>query len=128
MQTDEIVKLTHKRVTALIKARHEAAARAQAVPEGSDHDGPERRRAARWPFKGAVEMWPAGGDGRVVTHATCLNISETGMGASCDEPLEPGSILDVAIHLPEMTLCGRAAVRYCAPVRSQFNVGMEFLF
>jgi hypothetical protein len=123
MRTEEIVRLTPHRIVAIIKARQEAAA----IPL-ADHNGPERRRSPRWPFKGAVEIWPDGGDGSVVTHATCLNISETGMGLSSDEHIAPGQTVEVAIHLPEATLCGRAAVRYCAQVRDQFMVGMEFLF
>lgn len=122
MQTSEIVKLTRKRITGLIRARQESAGHVDPSP------GPERRRAPRWPFKGAVEIWPSGGDGRQVWHATCLNISDTGMGLSTDEHLDPGSLMEVAIHLPEMTLCGKATVRYCAEVRHQFMVGMEFQF
>lgn len=121
MRTEEIVRLTKKRVNALITARQEA------------HDmdaspGPERRRHPRWPFKGPVEIWPEGGDGTNVTHGTCLNVSESGLGLSCDEHLQPGSTVEIAVHLPEMTLCGKAAVRYCAEVRDQFMVGMEFIF
>lgn len=124
MRTEEIVRLTRHRLTGIIKQRQDSAA--LPLPEG--HDGPERRRYARWPFKGAVEVWPDGGDGSQVKHATCLNLSETGMGLSSDEHIAPGEVVEVALHLPEMTLCGRAAVRYCAEVRGQFMVGMEFIF
>jgi hypothetical protein len=123
MRTEEIVRLTRNRIVGIINARQDAAA----IPL-PDHSGPERRRYTRWPFKGAVEIWPDGGDGREVKHATCLNISETGMGLSSDEHITPGQVVEVAIHLPEMTLCGRATVRYCAEIRGQFMVGMEFIF
>lgn len=123
MRTDEIVKLSSSRIVAIIKARQEAAE----IP-CPENPGSERRRYPRWPFKGAVEIWPDGGDGSKTTHATCLNISETGMGLSSDVHLPPGSVVEIALHLPEMTLCGRAAVRYCAEIRKQFMVGMEFLF
>lgn len=122
MQTQEIVKLTQKRIADIVKARQESGKLSDELPHV------ERRKHPRWPFKGAVELWPEGVDGRSLTHATCLNLSETGMGLSCDEHLNPGQPMEVAIHLPEMTLCGRAVVRYCAEIRGQFMVGMEFLF
>ncbi len=88
----------------------------------------ERRKYPRWPFHGAVELWPEGSQGRHAVHGTCLNISETGVGLGTDEHVDPGQIMEIALHLPEMSLCGRAVVRYCAEVRRQFMVGMEFLF
>ena len=122
MQTQEIVKLTRKRIAEIVKARQDAGK----LPTEQSHV--ERRKSARWPFKGAIELWPDGADGRSLTHGTCLNISETGMGLSCDEHLNPSQIMEVAIHLPEMTLCGRATVHYCAEVRGQYMIGMEFVF
>lgn len=123
MQTDEIVRLTRSRLAAVIEARQRAA-----NAPFSEHQGPERRQYTRWPFKGAVEIRPDGGDGSQVKHATCLNLSETGMGLSSDQHIAPGQVVEIALHLPEMTLCGRATVRYCAEIRNQFMVGMEFLF
>jgi hypothetical protein len=122
MQTEEIVKLTRKRIAAIVKARQESGKLTDSLP------GPERRHHPRWPFKGAVELWPDGTGARSQLHGTCLNISETGVGLSCDKHLQPGDIMEVAVHLPEMSLCGRAAVRYCAQVRGQYMVGLEFLF
>lgn len=124
MRTEEIVKLTRSRIAGIIQARQDAAS----IPCPENHEGSERRRYPRWPFKGPVEIWPVGGDGSKVTHATCLNISETGMGLSTDNHLDPGTQVEIALHLPEMTLCGRANVRYCAEVRNQFMLGMEFLY
>ncbi len=123
MHTDEIVKLSRKRVAAVVAARREAGGEPKV-----QHEGAEKRRDPRWPFQGAIELWPDGGDGRVVTHGTCLNLSETGVGLSCDEHMVPGQVMEIAVHLSEVTLCGRATVRYCAPVRGQFMVGMEFVF
>jgi len=123
MRTEEIVRLTRKRVLAILKARQDAATLPDDNPEGH-----ERRHYPRWPFKGAVEIWPDGAANNKAIHATCLNLSETGMGLSCDEHLTPGTVMEIALHQPEMTLCGRATVRYCAQIRDQFMVGMEFLF
>ena len=122
MQTDEIVKLTRKRVADILKDRRES----EKLPESAP--GQERRHHPRWPFKGAVELWPAGADGRSQMHGTCLNLSETGVGVSCDTHLQPGEVMELAIHLAEVTLCGRAVIRYCADVRGQFMIGLEFLF
>ena len=124
MQTDEIVKLSRKRIAALCKSRQEACEAAQQ----EHHDGLEKRRHSRWPFKGAVELWPDGDDGRHAVHGTCMNLSESGIGLSCDQHLVPNTIMEIAVHLPEFTFCGRATVRYCAEVRKQFMVGMEFIF
>ncbi|MBI4582304.1 MAG: PilZ domain-containing protein [Planctomycetes bacterium] len=123
MDIEEIVRLTRQQVAAVIEARQKTA-----LGETEHPVAHERRRHTRWPFKGAVEIWPENGDGRIVTHGTCLNIGETGLGLSCDEHLQPGSTVEIAVHLPEATLCGKAIVRYCAEVRNQFMVGMEFVF
>ncbi|MCL2330022.1 MAG: PilZ domain-containing protein [Phycisphaerae bacterium] len=122
MSTQEIVNLTQKRITEIVVARQEAGLLpSELVPV-------ERRHGDRWPFRGAVELWPEGMDGRSLTHGTCLNIGDSGMGLCCDEYHAPGETMEVAIHLPEMTLCGQAVVRYCSQVRNQFMVGMEFIY
>src|SRR3989304_7257293 len=121
MQTDEIVRLTRKRVAAIIAARRERQESLTPPP------GPERRKSPRWPFKGAVELWPHGGDGSVCWHAAYQNLSETGVGLSTEVHFDQGTTLDIAMHLPEMSLCGQAVVRYCAPVRDHFMVGLEFI-
>ncbi len=120
MQSGEIVKLTRKRIASILKGRRSAE------PLAENHSGTERRRAPRWPFNGAVEIWPEGSGNRSTVHGACLNISETGLGLKCEQQLTVGESMEVAVHLSEMTVCGRAVVRYCAEVRGEYMVGMEF--
>lgn len=121
MQNGEIVKLTRKRVGDILKSRRNAQ------PLASRNTAEDRRQHPRWPFKGAVELWPDGTDGRTL-HATCMNISESGIGLRCDEQLQMGDSMEVAVHIPEMTLCGQAIVRYCAEANDEYIVGMEFQY
>jgi hypothetical protein len=57
-----------------------------------------------------------------------VNISETGVGLRCDEQLQVGDSMEVAVHVPEMTLCGQAVVRFCAEAGDDFIIGMEFQY
>ncbi len=116
--TDEIIKLTPKAINQLIRSRH---------ADSEPHPGHERRRAPRWPFPGTVEIHPADGH-QEPCFATCRNISETGLGMSSDRYFELETVLDIAIHLPEATLCGRGVVRYCQQTPSGFMTGIEFMF
>ena len=51
---------------------------------------------------------------------------------TCDHYFEPGTVLEIALHLPEATLCGQATVRYCAQVEAEdqerYVAGLEFIF
>ena len=118
MNTDEIAELTEQSVRDLIRVR----------TEGSEpFPGHERRRAARWPFPGTVEIQSADGEPGQ-WFATCRNISETGLGMACDRGFDQNSLLEIAIHLPEATLYGRAIVRYCQGTPAGFMTGIEFLY
>lgn len=90
---------------------------------------PGGRRAARWPFPGTVELWLPTPDG-FERHqlATSHDLSVDGIGLRCDEKIEPGMELAIAIHEPEASFHGRAIVRHCTPDRrGGYVVGMEFL-
>jgi len=121
MKTEEIVRLTRKRVAALVKARQE-----QEDPDF--FEGGERRENFRWPFPGAVELWPAGGDGRERWYATCRNLSMGGLGMVAEQPFEAGTQVEIACHFPEATFFVEAVVRHCTPVPDGFLVGVEFRF
>ena len=83
----------------------------------------------RWPFPGTVELWIPEGDGTERYElATSLNLSLVGVGIRCDESLESGVELAIAIHEPEVSFHGRAVVRHCTEMESDFLVGLEFLF
>lgn len=88
-----------------------------------------RRRMPRWPFSGQVEMWlPEQGGGESLLLATCENLSAGGVGVRCDEPLEPGTELPIAVHQPEASFHGRAVVRHCTRMGDACYIGLEFRF
>ncbi len=90
--------------------------------------GTTRRKVARWPFPGTVELWLPEADGTErYALATSLNLSAEGVGIRCDEPLSPGMELPIAIHEPEISLHGKAVVRHCTDFEGDFLVGIEFV-
>ena len=116
---DEIVKLTRRGIRELLEGRY---------AHSESYGGSERRHLPRWPFPGPVEIWPVDGDGRTRWLGTSRDISESGMGMSCDTHFDPGTCLEIALHLPEATFCGKGLVRYCAESRHGFMIGVEFEF
>jgi hypothetical protein len=119
MQTDEIVKLTRQAV------HHVLALRSGEEP---GFEGSERRRNQRWPFPGTAELRLVDDPAETQWFATCRDLSETGMGLSCDRYFEPGTPVEISIHLPEATLYGAATIRYCAHTPRGFMTGVEFAF
>ncbi len=123
MLTNDIVKLTRDRIAELVRSRE--------APE-SDYTGNERRRAPRWPFPGAIGLRPADGGGDETWFGTCRDVSITGVGITCERYFEPGTALEIALHLPEATFCGKAVVRYCveleADTEDEYAMGLEFDF
>lgn len=121
MEVSEICPLTREAVRDLLRSRMQASA---------DLHGLERRLAARWPFPGAVELWLP--DEAGIEHyclATCLDLSLKGVGVRCDEPLERGSQIGLAVHQPEVSFHGRATVRHCTQSnQGDYIVGLEFQF
>ena len=115
MKTEEIVRLTRKRVAALVKARQE-----QEDPDF--FEGGERRENFRWPFPGAVELWPAGGDGRERWYATCRNLSMGGLGMAAEQPFEAGNPGQIPRHFPHATPFRQAVGRHFTPVLGGFLV------
>lgn len=120
MKVSEICPLTEDAVAKLLASRKLPA------PDVKT-DG--RRKAPRWPFPGAAELWiPEGGGLARHALATSLNLSLYGVGIRCDEPLSPGLELAIAIHEPEVSLHGRAVVRHCSEIENEYLIGLEFLF
>ena len=122
MATDEIVKLTRKHVSSLIRKRMEDA--------GHKYDGREKRRMPRWPFPGTVELRRADGSDPSQWFASCRDISEGGMGMKTDTYFAPGTLLEISVHLPEQTFYGQATVRYCKELdtESEYLLGVQFIF
>lgn len=119
MKMDEIVKLTREAICDLLQRRQEGA---------EAFDGSERRTAPRWPFPGTVELRPDGGDGTVQWFGVCRDVSEGGLGMTCDQAFEPGTRLEIAFHLPEASFYGLASVRHCTEIPDGCIVGLQFEF
>ncbi len=121
MDVAEICPLTREGVAELLSQRQH------------DNDPSSRnckRRTPRWAFPSTVELWlPTEGSGERHTLATSINLSTHGIGIRCDEPLEPGLELGIAVHEPEVSFHGRAQVRHCTDTgRGFFIAGLEFVF
>jgi hypothetical protein len=122
MPTDEIVRLTPEAIREVVEERRKRDAGFKPFA------GREKRAAPRWPFPSTAEIAPADGDTTVRWFATCHDLSESGLGMTCDRYFEPETALEVGIHLPEATLYGRAVVRYCMETPRGFMTGVEFVF
>lgn len=118
MKTEEIVRLTRQSVIDLIEAR---------TGNSEPYPGPEKRRKPRWPFPGTVELHATDGT-TGQWFGTCRNISETGLGMACERFFENDTVLDIAIHLPEVSLWGKGIVRYCQNTPAGYMTGVEFIF
>lgn len=121
MLTDEIVAMTRKQVAELVRIQ-------QADNKPTLFEGYEQRGNRRWPFPGAVEVWPAGGDGRQRWLGTCHNLGYGGLGMLADEPFQPDTPIEFACHLPEASFYGKATVRHCTEVPDGYIIGVEFNF
>ena len=120
MDTTEICPLTQEAIVNLLTDREPR--RLDATPVG-------RRKAARWPFPGTVELWiPDEAGLEQYCLATSLNLSVYGVGIRCDEALSPGLELAIAIHEPEASLHGKAVVRHCTEMGDEYLAGLQFLF
>ena len=121
MDVAEICPLTLDSVAQLLSQRqHEA--------QEPDHN--RKRRTPRWAFPCTVELWlPAESSGERHTLATSINLSTHGIGIRCDEPLEIGLEIGIAVHEPEVSFHGRAQIRHCTDTgRGFFIAGLEFVF
>lgn len=116
----ELRPLTQKVVTRLLAGRNAYE------PDGASK---RRRKVARWPFPGQVQLWLPDKHGiEQLSFARCLNLSLHGVGMLFDEPLPAGLELGIAIHQPEASLQGRAIVRHCTETDAGYYIGAQFLF
>lgn len=145
MQVNEIVRLTRQNVAELMTLREQNK---QATlfkrsdrrrPEESNpclFEGPDRRcspksdrrqQPSRWPFPGMVELLSEDSNYQTPSFATCIDVSLSGLGLVTDSPFSPGTVVDFACHLPEMTICGQATVKRCTETQKGYAVGVEFI-
>ena len=120
MDATEICPLTRDAVSELLAARN---------PADGDRRGSPRRRVARWPFPGTVELWiPEEDGGERYALATSLNLSTDGVGIRSDEELPSGAEVAIAIHEPELSFHGRGVVRHCTAIENEYLVGVQFVY
>jgi hypothetical protein len=121
VNTEEIVKLSRRAVVDLIESR-------LASGKLEPFAGHERRKSPRWPFPGQVEVRLADDDHSPPSFFDCRDLSETGMGMCGEHAYEVGTIIDMSLHVPEVTFYGRAVVRYSMRMRHGQMMGVEFIF
>ena len=120
MQTANVVPLTEKAVSKLLRSREAARPKNRAAG---------KRLTPRWPFPGVVELWLPDDNGDMQhVLATSVNLSLNGLGIRSDEPLEPGTEVELAFHEPEMSFHGRATVRHTTKMESDHLMGLQFIF
>jgi hypothetical protein len=120
MKTEEIVELTREGICKLLEKRRKET--------DDKHAGRERRTAPRWPFAGTVEIWSDDRQAMIPCLGSLRDLSQSGLGMKCDGFFEPGTEIEIAVHVPEASFCGRGIVRYCKQVRREFMTGVEFCF
>lgn len=119
MDADEIQPLSADTIAKLV---------ADSQPGDAAPEGNGKRRAPRWPFPGAIELWvrnPEGEERHIL--GVCQNLSEGGVGVRLDEPLAVGTVLNLALHQPALSVHGKGTVRHCAPRGEAYFAGLEFV-
>lgn len=120
MDADKIVKLNAATVRELLTGMQ---VRSHAKPNAKTND----RRAERWPFAGTVEVWlPEGSYGEQHLLATLHNLSEHGLAMRCRRPIPSDTLINIAIHQPELSCYGEAIVRHCTAAPVGYLIGVEF--
>ena len=86
----------------------------------------ERRSEDRWPLTGVAEAHRLGGDrfGQVAV-LRLVDCSEECLGATCDEPLEPGAVVSLAFRTPGRPVRNGVVVR-CLPCGEGYRVAVRF--
>ncbi len=86
----------------------------------------ERRSEDRWPLSGVAEAHRLGGDrfGEAAV-LRLLDCSDECLGATCDEPLEPGTAVSVAFRAPGQPVRPGVVVR-CLPCGAGYRVAVRW--
>ncbi|MFQ5592486.1 MAG: PilZ domain-containing protein [Phycisphaerae bacterium] len=120
MDAIEISPLTEEAIIKLLTSRKDRSNRA--ATNG-------RRRAARWPFPGTVQLWMPDDSGTDQHYlATCVNLSPHGLGMLSDIELAVGTEVALAVHQPENSFQGRGVIRHCTEIEDGYYVGVQFIF
>jgi hypothetical protein len=120
MDAEKIVKLTPEAIDELLSSHRVKSESKQA---------PGKRRAERWPFPGAVEVWlPDECYGERHVLATMHNLSVGGLAIRTRRPIPTDTRISLAIHEPELSCYGHAVVRHCTRATVGYLIGAEFIF
>jgi hypothetical protein len=120
MDAEKIVKLTPEAIDELLSSHRVHTESKQA---------PGKRRAERWPFPGAVEVWlPDECYGERHVLATMHNLSVGGLAIRTRRPIPTDTRISLAIHEPELSCYGHAVVRHCTRAAVGYLIGAEFIF
>jgi hypothetical protein len=120
MDAERIIELSVTAVSELLDSQN-----IHALPKQS----PGQRRAPRWPFPGAVEVWlPDHCYGERHMIATMHNLSLHGLAMRTRLPIPSDTLISLAIHEPALSCYGQAVVRHCTRAAIGYLVGVEFIF
>ena len=120
MQSAEVTTLTKRSMSTLMAERRK---RSRGVVRKC------QRKTPRWPFPGTVQLWTHDGERERLIFATSLNLSSQGIGLRCEEPLECGDEMIIAVHEPEISFQGRAVVRHCRETDDGwYHIGLQFIY
>ncbi len=120
MDADRIIKLSPDAVRELLDSQSVKAE--SKLPPG-------QRRAERWPFAGAVEVWlPDRCYGERHVIASMHNLSLHGLAMRTRVPIPSDTSISLAIHEPALSCYGQAIVRHCTRGAVGYLVGVEFIF
>lgn len=86
----------------------------------------ERRIHDRWPASGIATAFRLAGDrfGEMQT-LEMVDCSNDGLGATCEEPIEPGTIVSLGFQAPGY-LAKRGVVVRCLPNGNGYNLAIRF--
>ena len=86
----------------------------------------ERRVTQRWPrCEAATAMRIAGTHFGLMHELAVSDYSDEGLGAYCDDVIEPGAIVSIGFATPGR-LARRAVAIHCQPIGDGYQVGFRF--
>lgn len=86
----------------------------------------ERRFTDRWHVEGVATAFQLAGEQFGAMHTLRLtDYSHDGLGAMCDTPIEPGTLVSVGFQSPGR-VAKRGVVTRCLPCGDGYDVGIQF--
>jgi hypothetical protein len=86
-----------------------------------------KRRNEREPFSARLQIGWEGEHGETrFERVQCVDISEHGMRLRSERPIPVRTAVMIRSDEKDLTIPGRATVRYCEQARGRYYVGLEF--